>query len=205
MAPLSNVEFGKFLQVSGLGKMPAFGGPAASLKPSIAQTVPYETTSQQNTSVTSGVMELTPIMLTSGIWISNINFVSGTQAESGGTHLWFALYDDGRSSTVSGQLGLLGQTADQTGATAFGANTNLGLALSYPILTTYTGIYYVALMCAASQTPGLASMTIAGSLTTASASGSYFGGTAGTSLTTSAPDPSGAIAAVSRMNYAYVS
>jgi len=200
---ISNAEVIRLYGLLGIGKIPSLGGPASLQTPSIAQTHPLETLTGTQTPLSTR-MYLSSIYINTNQTIRNINYIS-SGAESGGSHLWFALYDDGRSSTVSGQLGLLGQTADQTGATAFGANTNLGLALSYPILTTYTGIYYVALMCAASQTPGLASMTIAGSLTTASASGSYFGGTAGTSLTTSAPDPSGAIAAVSRMNYAYVS
>jgi hypothetical protein len=204
---LSNIEIAKFCQVNGVGKMPITGGPSSLTLPTIAQSVPYEVCNSTTPTPTSGVMELTSIYLTTNTTISNINCVSGVTAESGGSHLWFALYDDGRSSTVSGQLGLLEQTADQTGAAAFPATTNLGLSLLSPYLTTYSGIYYIAFMCAATTVPNLAAASHFGGtgITLSSASNSVIGGTAGSSLTSTAPNPSGAVTAASHSIYAYVS
>jgi len=203
---ISDNEIGQILSLTGRGKVPLTGGPAGSLKSPLSETMSFDCAVSANV-IATGVMELTSIYLIQGQIVSSINYVSGSTAESGGSHLWFALYDDGRGSATANQLALLSQTTDQTGAAAFAANTNLGLALNSPVVATYTGIYYVAIMCVGT-TPTLAGVTrtstasiqIAGAGT-----GAVFGGTAGSSLTTTAPNPSGAVTGSVRTNYAYVS
>ena len=193
------------LQLAGVGKNPLTGGPASSLKPTIAVTMPYEIAAQ-NVAISSGQMTLTSIYLAANQTVSNINFVSSGTAESGGSHLWFALYDDGRGSTTANQLALLGQTADQTGAAAFAANTNLGLALNSPVITTYTGIYYVAIMCVGT-TPTLAGLARFSTATiqTGTSLGTNLSMNVGSGLTTTAPNPSGGAPYSNATLFAYVS
>jgi hypothetical protein len=203
---LSSAELGQVLSVSGVGKLPITGGPSSLLKAPIAQTMPFEAAVSAVT-LTTAVCSACPIYLPQGVTISNINFVSGSTAESGGSHLWYALYDDGRGSTTANQLALLGQTADQTGAAAFGANTNLGLSLITPYATTYTGYYYVAICCVGT-TPTLAGVIRASTAAiqvSAQATGAVYGGTFGSGLTNQAPSPSGAVTATGFTAYAYVS
>jgi hypothetical protein len=193
------------LALTGRGKVPLTGGPAGTLKACIAETMSFDY-AVSNSSISTGVMTLTPIYLCQGQTITSINYVSCSTAESGGSHLWFALYDDGRGSTTAGQLSLLGQTPDQTAAAAFAANTNLGLALNIPYLTTYTGIYYLAIMCVGT-TPsisGLSRSSLA-SIQIGSSTGSLLGATAGSGLTSQAPSPSGALTYTLTSLYAYVS
>jgi hypothetical protein len=204
---ISNAELTALFGIMGCGIVPLTGGPAGTLKSPIAQTTLFQTC-RLSSSLTSGVMNLTSICIPSNQVITNINYVS-QGAESSGTHLWFALYDDGRGSSTAGQLALLGQTADQTGATAFTANTNLGLSLLTPYTTTYSGIYYVAIMCVASV--AAPSITATGGVLNASiqisssSTGAILAGTAGSGLTTNAPNPSGAISLSTSFLYAYLS
>jgi len=190
----------------GAGKMPVTGGPSGALRAAIGQTLPLETfTGNSSLSISTGVMSLSPIFLVAGQVITNINFIS-TTAESGGSHLWFAIYDDGRGSATAGQLALLGQTLDQTGAAAFPATTNLGLSLMVPFTTTYSGFYYLAIMCVGT-TPVLRGTLLAStaSIQIGSTTGAFIGGTAGSSLTNMAPNPSGAVSMSRQIIYAYVS
>lgn len=191
----------------GAGKMPFTGGPSGSLRATIGQTLPFETyQGNSSLSLTSGQMSLAPIFLLAGQTINNINFMS-TSAEATGTHLWFAIYDDGRGSTTSGQLALLGQTNDQTGAAAFGSNTNLGLSLMNPCTTTYSGYYYIAIMCTATTPPGIRGTQLisSASIQIGSTSAALIGLTAGSGLTNMAPNPSGAVSFIRQILYAYVS
>ena len=205
---LGNQEFNQLLQQMGGGKIPVTGGPATALKSPIAQTVPFEVCNTAGT-LSSGVMSLSPIFITANQTITSINFVSCAAAESGGTHLWFALYDDGRGSSVAGQLGLLAQTPDQTGAAVFPANSSLGLALQIPFITQYSGIYYIAIMCVATQRPNLAAIGSAtsASIQIATSTGAIYGAIAGSGLTTTAPSPSGAVSSSGSImtTYGYVS
>jgi len=202
---ISNAELIQILSLTGTGKVPLTGGPAGTLKSTISETMPFEA-AVTATQPTTGVMDLTAIYLTIGQTITNINYVSGSTAESGGSNLWYALYDDGRGSATAGQLALLGQTASQTGAAALAANTNLGLSLNTPYITTYTGIYYLAFMCVGTP-PTLAGVLRASTaaITIASSTGAFYSGTAGSALTGSAPNPSGAVTGTARTEYAYVS
>jgi hypothetical protein len=190
----------------GFGKIPVVGGPATLLLPSIAQTAPIENLTNGVTTGTTGVMSLSSVFLISGQRISNINFISSNQAEATGTHLWFALYDDGRGSTTAGQLALLAQTLDQTGAAAFAANTNLGLSVLVPYTTTYTGIYYVAFMCTAGTLPSLRyANLINASIQVAASAGAFMAGKAGSGLTNMAPNPSGVVTSNGALLYSYLS
>ena len=200
---ISNAELIQIYQMTGLGVMPITGGPAGGLVPPIAQTIPF---AAFNTVVaaSTGVMSLTAIHIPAGQTISNINFLSGSTAESGGSHLWFALYDDGRNSTTASQLALLRQTPDQTGAAAFGATTNLGLTLTSPYTTTYSGIYYIAFMCVGTL-PTLVASTHQVTTFRITPGGTTMSFTAGSALTNAAPNPCGAITGNANMFYAYVS
>ena len=200
---ISNAELGQIFQMTGLG----FNVPYSTPKPFIASTYPLIATSGAF-ATGSGQPYFNPIYIIANQTISNITYISGSQAESGGTHLWYALYDDGRSSTTAGQLALLRQTADQTGATAFAANTALSLSLLTPYTTTYTGIYYVAFMCAfATLGPSLLQCLKNNVVFQyAAAANAINGGTiAAAGLTSQASNPSGAISGVGQCHFAYVS
>lgn len=202
---LSNAELIQIFEDTGVGKLPLTGGPSGTLKSTISQTMPLEA-SVSACQPATGVMDLTAIYLTTGQTITNINFVTGSTAAGTPTHTWFALYDDGRGSATSGQLALLGQTADQ-GSGAVAANTNLGLSLITPWTTQYTGIYYVAFMNSGTTVPTLSGVIRASSasIALAAAAGALYSGTAGSSLTATAPSPSGAVTVSTRTEYAYVS
>lgn len=204
---ISNKDEISMFGMMGVGKIPITGGPSSALRSTIGQTIPLEACTQSTVTPSSGVMDLTAIFLTAGNIINNINYISSVTAESGGTHLWFAIYDDGRGSPTAGQLALLGQTLDQTGAAAFGASTNLGLSLMVPFVTTYSGIYYVAFMCTATVTPLLIASPSNSTATIqiGSVAGATYAMTAGSGLTNMAPNPSGALSTSSRLEYAYVS
>lgn len=205
---ISGAEIGQIFSMMGLGKFPASGGPSSNY-PLIAQTTPFEIAVSNTVALSTGVAQFSAIYLLAGTTITNINYIS-VGAESGGSHLWFALYDDGRGSTSSAQFALLQQTSDQTGAAAFAANTNLGLSLITPYTTTYTGIYYVAIMCAGT-TPTLMGSpangsTGGGSPNLSSTTNSYVSFTAGAGLTNAAANPSGTVvSAKSIVPYAYLS
>ena len=206
---ISNAEMVEIYQDIGF-KSPITGGPAGSLKSPIAQTLPFEMCSGA-TGNSSALLLLNALYITQGQTITNINYVTATTAASGPTHLWFALYDDGRGSSTAGQLALLGQTADQ-GSAAINANTNIGLSLILPWTTQYSGIYYAALLQVATVTAA----TFAGNskASTFSSMGIASGGTGqlfpwsaiGTGgLTNQAPALSGALALKSGSEFAYVS
>jgi hypothetical protein len=200
---ISNNELIQIYGIMGVGRMPLTGGPAGNLTSVISQTFPYEfTTTTYN--ITSTTLVLNAIYITAGQTIRNINFVS-ISAESSGSHLFFALYDDGRGTTGSGSA-LLGQTLDQTGAAAFGSNTNLGLSLITPYTTTYTGIHYIAiaytgstLSVAASTTPN----TTSSSPPFVPKGNGVLSGNTGVAVSSQAPNPSGTFSEISPAIYIY--
>jgi len=183
----------------GVGKVPYNAS-----SPVIAQTISLELANTTGGSLGSGQINLTAIYLPLATTITNITLLSNSTAESGGSHLWFALYDDGRSSSSAGQLALLSQTADQTGATVFAANSALTLALLAPYVTTYSGIYYIAFCCTASTVPSLANGQ-ASSLVAITASGVTIATSVTSTFTNLAPNPSGALTATMIPFYSYVS
>ena len=186
--------------------MPRTGGPAGALLSPISQTTPLASCNQATVVVTSQLY-LCAVYIAINQVITNINFLSGSQAEASGTHLWFALYDDGRGSSSAGQLALLRQTPDQTGSGAFTANTNLGLALISPYTTTYSGIYYVGFYCVATTMPSILNSLkqSTASFQYAASTGAINGGTAVPGVTGLAPNLTGAISVNANCLYAYLS
>lgn len=102
-------------------------------------------------SPTSGVLTLTPIWLPKGVTISNISWANGNTAGATLTHQWAALYNSARLQ--------LAVTADKT-TSAVPINTVFTWAIatiasgsSTTFVTTYTGLYYLGLMIAATTLP----------------------------------------------------
>ena len=183
--------------LAGVGK-----APYSAAYPLISQTISFEMCNAAS-SLSNSTLYLTAIHIPLGVTITNITLASNATAESGGTHLWYALYDDGRGSATPGQLALLGQTADQTSAVALAGNTVLTLPLFTPWVTQYSGIYYIGFACTATTRPGLfcgASTSILQIM-----SNMYISMTVSGASTGVAPNPSGSLTANSTCFYAYVS
>lgn len=150
---------------------------------------------------TSGTMYMTGIWLPQGVVINGINWVSSSTGETGGTHLWSAVY--------SSALALLGQSADNTGATAFAANTAFRQAMQTPVTIPSSGLYYLAFMCSQSAggTPTLVNALLP---TNANANGGITGmtpilaATSSTGLAGTPPNPAGALTAIVHALYAFV-
>jgi len=140
-----------------------------------------------NTSLlSSGRLSLQAIWLPAGITINSISFWSATTAGATLTNQLFGLYDN--------NLNLLAQS-NNDGATAWAANSKKTLALPTPYTTTYTGLYYLAIMVAATTVPTMKGGTARtdGSLEYAPPS---MGGTSTTGLTTALPATAAAPAKV---------
>jgi hypothetical protein len=137
----------------------------------------------------TGQMTLYPVMLQSGVTVGHLAFVSGTTAASTPTHWWFALCNNA--------LGLLAITADQT-TTAWAASTIKSLAIatiasgaSTTFTTTYTGLYYIGIMVAATTAvPTLYGWTPAATAVLTQATTGVIGGKSSTTgLTTPSTFP----------------
>jgi len=175
--------------VSGVGRLTL--APTGAL----AETHSRATVTHANTAgLTSGQLRLVAIHLNAGTVVTNITFMSGTQAAVAPTAWWFALYSSG--------LVLRGQTADQT-STAWAANTAKTVALTTPYTITSTGLHYLGL-CMVAGTP-ISMMCAASSGVGPLALSPILAATSSGSLTTTAPDPAGALTAATGLNYAYVS
>jgi len=148
----------------------------------------------------TGVLNLTSIWLPAGKIVTGITFVSGSTAQSGGTHLWYALY---RSDLV-----FLAQSADNTAAAAMAANTALRQTLTTAQTLPYSGMYYLGFMCtnSAGAQPTLTCVVAA----TVNSNGNIAGmlpivaATSTGSLTTTAPNPAGALTTIAQTFYAFV-
>ena len=142
---------------SGLANPPSDWGLMAGL---IAETFPRQQQSGDSGALlVSGQLFLSAIYIGAGRLVSVIGFTSaGTPLVVGTSpHLWYAIYDK--------NLNLLGQTPDHGGA-GWGIYTYQVYNLAAPILTGYSGIFYVGLMIA--QTGGsLPSLCVAASDTNA--------------------------------------
>lgn len=130
--------------------------------------------------LSDGVMLSTALYLSADDVVTSLTFISGTTAANTPTNYWFALYSpDGD---------LLGQTADQESA-AWAANTVKTLDLETAVTASEDGVYYAAVMVAATAAPTL----VGAALHHASVSGLALGGgsvlvqTSGSSLTDTAP------------------
>ena len=143
-------------------------------------------TETNTTLLSSGRLSLQAIWLPAGITINSISFWSATTAGATLTNQLFGLYDI--------HLNLLA-TSVNDGATAWAANSKKQLALTAPFTTTYSGIYYLAIMVAATTVPTMKGGTARtdGSLEYAPPS---MGGTSTTGLTTALPATAAAPAKV---------
>ncbi len=140
-----------------------------------------------NSSVlSSGRLSLQAIWIPAGVTITSISFWSATTQLATGTNQLFGLYDQ--------SLNLLRSSVND-GATAWAANSRKTLALTSTFTTTYSGIYYLGIMVAATTVPTLKGNTAktGGQLNAASPS---MGGTSNTGLTTALPATANAPAAV---------
>ena|SRR5579859_3181555 len=179
--------------VSGSGLLPvgAAGAP-------FAQTFDRRFATGTVFAPTSGTLTLTAIWLPAGQVVTGISFCSGSTAESGGSHLWFALYDQ--------NLVLLGQGADEAGAAAFAANSLHRQALTAAQTCKYSGLYYLG-VCVVGTPMTLINSVVA----TVNAAGNITGMTpivAATSTaglnTATAPNPAGALTAIVNCIWALV-
>lgn len=134
--------------------------------------------------VASGTLAMQAIWLPAGTVINNLITMSGTTASATQTNRWMALYDQNRV--------LLRQSANQ-GSTVLAANT-LYTASITAYTTTYSGIYYIGIMTAATTVNSLVGGPAAANATIRGLS-PILSGTSSTGLTTTAPDPAAAISA----------
>lgn len=143
----------------------------------------YETFSRNlcnevNTAVlSSGRLSLQSIWLPVNTTISSISFWSATTAGATLTNQLFGLYDV--------NLNLLRSSTNDT-STAWAANARKTLSLTSTFTTTYSGLYYLGIMVAATTVPTLKGNTAktGGQL---SAGAPTMGGTSTTGLTTALP------------------
>lgn len=166
--------------------------PSASGVIAIAQTMPRWGVSTTAVAIAaSGVMYCVAIHLPSDVTVTNISFLSGT-AEATGTHAWMALY--------TGDLRLLAQTADDTAAAAIGANAVYTRALSTPVKTTYSGLYYLGISVTATTMP-----TASGAVSTnQSIIPPISSGSTGSALLGVAPAQAAALTATGSIPYMFV-
>lgn len=148
----------------------------------------------------TGVMHMTAIWLPGGMTVNGITFLSGATAESGGSHLFYALYSRNNAAVVS----LMAQSTDDAGATSFAANTAFRKALTTPQKLTYSGLYYLAFACTAT-TPSLYNITNVG----INANGSIAGMTpilaaTADAVTNVAPTTVGAFTTITQALYGFV-
>lgn len=176
---------GQLLQ-AGSGLLPG-GFDLWTISGGLYETMDRNVCPEVNTSLLStGRMSLQAIWLPAGITINSISFWSATTAGASLTNQLFGLYDI--------NLNLLA-TSVNDGAAGWAANSKKTLALTAPFVTTYSGIYYLAIMVAATTVPTMKGGTARtdGSLENAAPS---MGGTSTTGLTTSLPATAAAPAKV---------
>lgn len=162
---------------------PAVIAPAGATISIVGGNIPRsQATTDLTTPLSTGVMRVTPVYLQAGQVVTNISFCSAAQAATATiANWWFALY--------SPALALLRQTADQTTG-AWAANTIKTLALSSPYTIATAGNYLAAIMFKTSGTcPTLWGVNAGNAAIMANSQN----GTSSGSLTTTAPDPAGAL------------
>ncbi len=183
------------------GLLPVGGGTGTA---PFAQTFDRRFALSTVTAPTSALLTMTAIWLPAGSVVTGITFVSGSTAESGGSHLWYALYK-GNAPFGASAYTLMAQATDNTSATAFGANTAFRMALTTAQTCPYTGLYLLG-FCCVGTVPTLLNIAAA----TVNANGNITGmtpvtsATADSALTTTAPATLGALTAVVQSYYAYV-
>ncbi|KDN73907.1 hypothetical protein DF19_41655 [Streptomyces olindensis] len=154
--------------VTGPGGMTALPGsnlvdkdltPVPALEAAISPAGRYETTSRlrlgTSSTPTSGTLYLVPIWLPKGLVVSNISFVSGSNAAATPTNWWFTLHDNTRKALARTADQLTAAWAANTIKTLAIAQTTAGAGTSYT--TTYAGLHYLGVMVKATTNPNLIS------------------------------------------------
>lgn len=196
---LSTAEEGNIIAQAGSALLPA--GTANLVTQPFAQTFDRRLAISAAFAPTSGTLTMTGIWLPAGKSITGITFVSGATGETGGTHLYYALYKS--------DLSFLAQATDNTGATAFGVNTAFRMALTTPQTCPYTGLYYLGFLCiqSAGGVPTLLNITSAVTNNNGSITGMtpIVAATSSAGLSTGvAPSPAGALTTIAQALYAFV-
>lgn len=147
----------------------------------------------QNAAIVSQRVHLSGIELPAGLVVTTITHFSGGTALATGVHQIFGLYDSSRA--------LLRGTSDD-GATAWAANSEKTLTLTSTFTTTYSGLYYIAILVDATTVPTLkCEQNLDNDLLTLAP---ILNGSSDTGRTT-LPNPAAAITSKSARPYAYVS
>lgn len=163
---------------------------------SLYETFDRDLCDEVNTAVLStGRLSLQAIWLPANTTISSISFWSATTAVGTPTNQLFGLYDI--------NLNLLRSSTNDT-TTAWAANSKKTLSLTSTFTTTYSGLYYLGCMVAATTVPTLKGNTAktGGQLGAAAPS---MGGTSNTGLTTTLPATATAPATVTTTFWGCVS
>lgn len=148
------------------------------LSGALYETMDRDLVDEVNTSLlSSGRLSLQAIWLPAGVTITSISFWSATTAGATLTNQLFGLYDS--------SLNLLRSSVNDT-STAWAANARKTLALTSTFTTTYSGLYYLGIMVAATTVPTIKGNTAktGGQL---GAGAPSLGGTSSTGLTTALP------------------
>lgn len=174
------------LQVANVGVTGVFNN-GYVLTGALYETFDRNLCDEVNTAVlSSGRLSLAAIYIPAGVTVNSISFWSATTAAGTPTNQIFGLYDI--------NLNLLRSSANDT-TTAWAANSRKTLSLTSAFTTTYSGLYYLGIMVAATTVPTLKGNTAktGGQLNAGAPS---MGGTSTTGLTTALPGTAAAPAAV---------
>jgi hypothetical protein len=173
--------------------------PGWRISGSLYESVPRWAVITAALAITNQRVNLVAIDLPEGITVTSVSWRSGSTAftaGSGTNHQYMGLYDSSRNR--------LGVSADDGGA-AWAANTTKTLALTSPFVTTYTGLYYLAVLV--DHSGDGATPTLVGAGSGANGIPGEAPVTSGGSSTgqTSLPDPAAAISNINSTYWAYVS
>jgi hypothetical protein len=158
-----------------------------------AESIPRTLSGVNIASAGSGVLVMQAIWLPAGTVINNLITMSGSTASATQTNRWMALYDQNRS--------LIQQGPNST-TTVIAANTLWTSAIT-PYTATYSGIYYIGIMTAATTPNTL--IGYSGGLSAVRNLAPVLSGTSTTALTTTAPNPAAAISATANTYWVAVS
>lgn len=179
------------------GTFPIFSGYNKKvLAGALYETIDRDLCYEVNTALlSSGRLSLQAIYIPAGVAINSISFWSATTAGATLTNQLFGLYDN--------NLNLLRSSVNDT-STAWAANSRKTLALTSVFTTTYSGLYYLGIMVAATTVPTIKGNTakVGGQLNAGAPS---MGGTSNTGLTTSLPVTANAPGTVTTSAWACVS
>jgi len=125
--------------------------------------------------LTSGTLTVCAIALPQYMTLTSITMCTKGTAKTGGTHGWYVLLDSGRVVRMV--------TADQTdAATTWGATNTAYTFSTNSYTTTYTGLYYLGVMVAATSPPNI--VTCGGGTSGVAGASPILAGTSSTGQTT---------------------